>query len=127
MKIRCERFHHRHIVQLQQCRRCKYAQVRCITTLEAVPYPIGKRERQRKSSGGFDGGYPKRTALETEMEIQMPLLTAEGRILEGSEIDFQWHDISQIVHQEAKTTQEEQNVNAVDHNAPFTEYLAMVT
>ena len=59
------------------------------------------------------------------MEIQMPLLTAEGRILEGSEIDFQWHDISQIVHQEATTTQEEQNVNAVDHNAPFTEYLAM--
>jgi hypothetical protein len=125
MKTRCERFHHRHIAQLQQCRRCKDAQVRCITTLEAVPHPIGKRERQRKSSGGFDGGYPKRTAVEMEMEIQMPLLTAEGRISEGSEIDFQWHDISQIVHQEATTTQEEQNVNAVDHNAPFTDYLAM--
>jgi hypothetical protein len=60
-----------------------------------------------------------------EMEIQMPLLTAEGRILEGSEIDFQWHDLSQIVHLEATTTQEEQTVNAVDHNAPFTDYLAM--
>lgn len=53
MKTRCERSHHRGMARLEQCRRCKQAQIKCITTIETeqhwsdIEWQPSRRHRKR--------------------------------------------------------------------------------
>jgi hypothetical protein len=74
MKMRCERPHKQYISQLQQCRRCSQANVRCLTTLEeerrgSVDKP-SQRSRKR----------PRQCSTETNGSILVP--QALGRRLD---------------------------------------------
>lgn len=74
--MRCERPYRQYISQLQQCRRCSKAEVRCITTLEAerrdnMDAPSQRsRKRRHRDSMEANGTRPVPHALRTRLDEQ---------------------------------------------------------
>ena len=130
MKTRCERSHHRGMARLEQCRRCRQAQVKCITTLETeqqwsdVEGQPSRRQRKRPREDSVEANnlypvpatpqsldeqhnnaqperYTAHATFNTPSFFSLPTTSSPtDGLLPTPGIDSQWDELSRIVNLE---------------------------
>ncbi|KAI6085252.1 hypothetical protein F4821DRAFT_279325 [Hypoxylon rubiginosum] len=118
LKMRCERPHNQSIVQLQECRRCRQAEARCITTLEAprsrnrdatkTSQKTQKRRREPSIEANTVDLMPENldgpTGFINDI-LTPPAATADSKSkpLPWCDIGFRWQDLERIMDLEGSS------------------------
>lgn len=139
MKTRCERSYHRGMARLEQCRRCRQAQVKCVTTIETeqqwsdIECQPSRRHRKRPREDSVDANntypipatpqsldeqfnsaqpdrYSAHATFDPSSFFSIPTTSnPSDGLLPKPDIDSQWEELSRMINLEGS---EMPNLNA---------------